>query len=267
MKVLILILTRGRVGKQKTLSQLPKKLLKHVRIVCPRSEVEGHSDLGVKVIPQPDKIKTISQKRQWVAEQCVKANTAFIMMDDDLKIMSIVDKKYVHDKEAQIEGWKWMFQALKSGETDVVGFGTKAFSQDYCSGAKSVLRYNYHLGFCFGMTPSAASSINWGRIQLFEDIDYTLQLFAKGFHNIISYANVVEQPRGEKEGGLRGERTDKIVDKCLNQLIALFPSFVSKKEKSGAHSMSTTKIGWIKAAKVGNCRLGAETKPKGSLFS
>lgn len=263
MKVRIFILTRGRVGRQKTLANLPPQLLHCVRIVCPRDEANKHkaNHPGVKVIAQPVSVKSLVAKRRWVAEQASKRKVAAIMMDDDLTIRAAKDGKYVNDLDQQLKGWKQLFKALKNGRADVVGFGTKAFSQEYLK-MDDPIRYNYHLGFCFGMTPKAMRAVQWDRIPLFEDIDYTLQLFAAGFHNILFYHNVVEQGKGVNPGGLEGERNEELVDKSLKKLIKLHPEVVKEKEASARHSMSRTKIQWKRAAVLGNCRLSDEIPAK-----
>lgn len=256
----LFILTRGRVNKQKTLSELSKFMWPHTTLVCPKKEKSDLLELverdypGVTVLGQPESIGSLAEKRKYIAELSIRKNINFIQADDDLTLRALdpSSKKFVNSKKIQKLGWAELSRFMRTGYAPVVGFGTRAFSQKIVS-QEEPHRFNYHLGFIWGMTPEAAEAIEWGRLALYEDIDYTLQTLKAGFRNVISYRVVVAQPKGERAGGLYGERTDELVTTSLRRLIKFHPDVVTTKESSGQHSMSNTRVAWAKAAKIGGC--------------
>ena len=83
----IIIPTRGRTNKQRTLSLLPRELRKRTMVVCPEQEVRRLSclDDDIEVVPQPDANMRIAEKREWIIQYCLdRGDDKVLMLDDDL---------------------------------------------------------------------------------------------------------------------------------------------------------------------------------------
>lgn len=252
----IYIPTRGRIDHQITLRKLPTYIHKKVTLVCPKSEAralrEAYPD--VDVVGQPNEIKTIAAKRAWIACELSRSKEEpfWFQADDDLSFYVFdhaIDKHRVCSEENERLQRKFWLATLPDlvYRYDSVGIGTKAFALP--GGVKE----NYHLGFFFGMSQHATKSLKWNRISLYEDIDYTLQLLKLGFQIGITYDVSLSQRAAESAGGLTetGERDAKKIEKALELLIQFHPTCISRKEASGQHSMSNTRVSWKTAAVIG----------------
>lgn len=247
----IYIPTRGRVDNQLSVTNLPENVHRRIMLVCPKGEVNSlrSNYPTVAVLGQPDSIASLSEKRHWIAELAKTSKVPFwFQMDDDLNFFVWTGEKHTRLVNDPAATKKFFLKTLPSLIRDykVVGFGTKGFALP--GGVKE----NYHLGFVFGMrTTTGLSKIVWERLELYEDIDYTLQLLKNGVKIAVTYDLVVEQRKSAADGGLAGERTDKLAEKCLKKLMDLHPGIVKQKEASGQHAQSNTRISWAKAAAIG----------------
>jgi len=252
---LITIPTRGRTDKQTTVEYLPKEIHKHVVLVCPKEEKKTlkKNYPSVNVVAQPSSIKTIAAKREWIMKVMFKEQFPDYkyawMFDDDLYFSVFLPELNLHrsvsnyPKESR-RFWLKKFPVLCK-KYKVSGIGTKAFA------LKGGIRDNYHLGFAFGMHRSVISKIKWNRIDLYVDIDYTLQFLRRGIRIGVTYDMTLQQKLAAAPGGLSGERTDERVEKALQKLLKFHPDFVKRKDPSASHAMSNTRISWAKAAKAG----------------
>lgn len=254
----IFIPTRGRTTSQLTVENLPKNLHDKVVLVCPKDERKAlqANYPTVSVIAQPPSVTTLSRKRQWIAEHARSERVPFwFQMDDDLKFYVWQGEQHVRFNRSPALVKKFFTSTLPAliSEYKVVGFGTKGFALP--GGVKE----NYHLGFVFGMESKVAlEKIEWNRIELYEDIDYTLQLLKKGERIAVTYDVVVEQRKANASGGLSRERSSDLEKRCLEKLISLHPGIVQRKPASGQHSQSNTRVSWSKAAAIGQqSRLGS----------
>src|SRR5688572_25448626 len=83
------IMTRGRVGKQTTLSQLPPKWRDRTVLVCPPQEVGLHQH---PTLSSPAWVTNYSEKFQWILDgfpekgpgRVEGAPSKIIILDDDL---------------------------------------------------------------------------------------------------------------------------------------------------------------------------------------
>jgi len=252
---LITIPTRGRTDKQTTLEYLPESIHEHVVLVCPKEERKAlrSNYPSVTVVAQPDSVQTIAAKRAWIMNTMFRKtfrDRKFCwMFDDDLYFNVFLPKLNLHRsvtnyKKESERFWLRQFPKLCT-QYRVAGIGTKAFAP------KGGLRENYHLGFAFGMHRSVVKSIEWDRIALYVDIDYTLQFLRQGIRIGLTYDMTIQQRAAESKGGLEGERTDDLVQKSLEKLLKFHRGYIKVKEASGQHSMSNTRISWAKAAKDG----------------
>lgn len=248
--------TRGRVGRQLTLASLPSGLLPFVTLVCPHYEVELHLENhpGVDVIAQPEHIMSIGQKREyiykWLALKYHDVDFAW-QLDDDLTFKVCnegrfrkpvgdelgVAMNHIDSVYRQIWGY------------DVLGLGTSYFAP------KGGIKDNYHLGFAFGCNRKAIDMLEMNRLDVFEDIDYTLQFLRAGLKLGVCYDAVVEQKQPDAPGGVTGERNDETIRRDLERLINYHPGIVSEKpRREGAHPAAITRVAWAKAAKEGKSK-------------
>lgn len=244
--------TRGRVGRQLTLKNLPAGLLPLVTIVCPDDEFDAH--VGdwpeVRIVAQPPEIQTIGAKREWIYKVLAQADDVEFawQLDDDLifKVLTPDDRfvKPASDSHTAFEYITEYYFARMAYQ--VIGLGTSYFAP------KGGVRDNYHLGFAFGFSKAAREQLEMNRLDVFEDIDYTLQVLRKGIKNCVCYDIVVDQKQPDAPGGVTGERTQETIRRDLQRLIDYHPGIVSEKPlRPGAHPAAITKVAWKKAAKEG----------------
>lgn len=251
--------TRGRVGKQATVRNFPARLRHLLTIVCPENEVQAHrkdwASEGVQVIGQPSHIATIGEKREFIMTT-LSNNVRFAwMLDDDLKFKVCVKKRFVSPTNYATEfedvfsnNIDWLCEEFKA-----VGIGTSYFAP------KGGIKLNYHLGFAFGFERELRNSLTYP-LNVFEDIDYTLQCLRGGNAIAVTYDVTVDQIKATTsndpaDGGVAGERTLSTIRTNLDQLIARHPGIVSEKpQRPGAHPAAITKVLWAKAAREGGLR-------------
>lgn len=88
------IMTRGRVGKQYTLSRLPERWLSKTYLVCPANEMSDHirnHPMRVKMRPAPNFVANYSQKFQWILDGCPVGNDFGDVLDLDDKAVILDD--------------------------------------------------------------------------------------------------------------------------------------------------------------------------------
>ncbi len=247
--------TRNRIGNQVTVRNLPKILHPWITIVCPQSEVLAHrADWpDVQVLAQPDHIETIGAKREWIFKEAARGIDFAWQLDDDLKF-KILDNfnRFVkpRDEDSFAASLLLIHDRYRRHEKyEVIGLGTSYFAP------KGGVRDNYHLGFAFGFSENARDSLEMNRLDVFEDIDYTLQVLREGIKNCVCYDVVVDQVKADAPGGVTGERTSETIRRDLDRLISYHPGIVSEKPlRPGAHPAAITKVLWSRAAKEGGLK-------------
>lgn len=248
--------TRGRVGKQTTLKNLPVGLHYLVTLVCPADEVEAHrADWpDITVVSQPDDIRTIGAKREWIFKVLAELDNVWYawQFDDDLTFKQLNEDtktfKKPWDEATYLAGFDFI-NLHYAGDYDVLGLGTSYFAP------KGGIKPNYHLGFAFGFSRTARQKLVMNRLDVFEDIDYTLQMLRGGVKLGVIYDIVVEQKQPDAPGGVTGERNTETIRRDLEKLISFHPGIVSEKPlRPGAHPAAITKVLWARAAKEGGLR-------------
>lgn len=246
--------TRNRVGRQVTLSNLPPEIYSRVTLVCPSTEVGKHRKLhpNIDVVAQKDDDMTIGAKREWIMTQLSLqyTETYIWMMDDDLKFRVWDDDKLVTSKGREDNLHNVLLNVVEDlhaqGHYGAVGLGTSFFPPP------SRIKNNYHMGFAFGFDRQTIAKIKWNRMDVYEDIDYTLQLLCGGVPIAITYEATVDQVKADAPGGVQGQRGEDIIARDLQRLIEFFPGIVTAKEvRPGAHPAANTRVAWRKAAQQG----------------
>lgn len=246
--------TRNRIGRQVTLSNLPPEIRSRVTLVCPVEEKEEHlrllsDDLDIVVC---NSTMTIGEKREWIMNDLFAQYDEDYawMMDDDLKFRVWVDGRLVSSRGHEDELVRVLGDVLPKlhcdGHYGAVGLGTSFHPP------ASKLKNNYHMGFAFGFDRQTIAKIKWNRMDVYEDIDYTLQLLRGGVPIAISYEATVDQVKADAPGGVQGQRNNDIIRRDLDRLISYHPGIVTEKEvRPGGHPAANTRVSWKKAAKEG----------------
>lgn len=77
------IMTRGRVGAQRTLASIPSSWRGRTHLVCPLDELTLHKDVNVIGVPQY--VDNYSRKMKWIVEDGMQdGNDKAVILDDDL---------------------------------------------------------------------------------------------------------------------------------------------------------------------------------------
>lgn len=242
--------TRGRVGRQLTLKSLPVGLHPLVTLVCPEDEVLAHrADWpDITVHGQPDSVQTIGAKREYIFKELAQDVSFAWQFDDDLSMKICVSNQFKDTKKYPTATLDWFQEILPRYmlHYQVLGLGTSYFAP------KGGLRMNYHLGFAFGACWGARDSLKMNRMDVFEDIDFTLQFLVGGTSLAVCYDVTVDQKLPDAPGGVTGERTEDTIRRDLQRLVELYPGIVSEKpRRPGAHPAAVTKVLWAKAARQG----------------
>lgn len=250
--------TRGRVGKQLTLENLPVGVRHLVTLVCPEDEFEDHLRVyrgyNCEIVAQPDRINTIGEKREWIFKTlAVSDNVDFAwQLDDDLTLKTLgpgqLFKKSVNLPDQTMQWFDETEPQLRK-IYPVLGLGTSYFAP------KGGIRDNYHLGFAWGMSRAAREALQMNRMDVFEDIDFTLQMLRKGFKIGVGYDVVVDQKQPDAPGGVTGERTPETIERDVRKLMKFHDGIVSMKSlRPGAHPAAITRVNWRRAAIEGGLR-------------
>lgn len=247
--------TRGRIGRQLTVKNLPLAVRRLTTIVCPQVEVDAHRTEfpDVEVIAQPSDFMTIGEKREWIFKSIHWAHVDFVwQLDDDLKFKRCFEgQRFIKAESHHHEMETFFCETLPRlmSEYRVLGIGTSFFAP------KGGVKDNYHLGFAWGADKEARQFLQMNRMDVFEDIDFTLQWLRGGYKIGVCYDVTVDQHKPDAPGGVTGERTLETIRTSLTKLISLHPGIVSEKPlKPGAHPAAITKVLWQKAAKEGGLR-------------
>jgi hypothetical protein len=92
----LLIMTRGRVGKQRTLQSIPQNWLHRTFLVCPKSEVSQHSH---QCIPAPSTVTNYSEKFQFILNGEAIDSNKVVILDDDLVFAERVGDKLLRTND------------------------------------------------------------------------------------------------------------------------------------------------------------------------
>lgn len=253
----IFIPTYKRVGLQYTWKSLTPELREKTLLVCPTEEMHGHE----KTIPsknimwQPTRITTISQKREWIAQQARNMGaTKFLMLDDDLEFharwLDAAENKVRLSKRGAIPSViNDFFSELEKKLDTYAHVGISARQTNSTQPGRDWIecqRMMYAFGY---QTEVVLREVEFGRVKFREDFDYTLQLLRKGYKNVVGYDVCVDPKAYAAKGGCSEERTMESSNEEAEKLAALHPGFVKVKEmeyKTSLHRKEVTCY-WKKA--------------------
>lgn len=258
----IVIPTRGRVGRQKTLQNLTPALRACVTLVCPRGEVDEHRrwmnryDIdGVAVVVEPPSIRGIAPKRRWILEML--PGEKIIMLDDDLAFCSVtLEGIKIRSLRATPEQKEAAFAELWekiAPDTPHAGFGVRQMNRDKQGQGWFSTRMLCSLGY---HVPTVLREVVFDHSDTFakEDMDITLQLFRAGYPNTVNWSFVTDQQFGSL-GGCSAYRTNESASADSDELARRHPGYVRVVEKK--YNLGVRRevvVSWQKALQDGLAR-------------
>ena len=240
----ILIPTFNRTT-QHTLNSLPYEIQQNTFLVSP---IPLPYD---QVIIQPEHIRGIANKRQWMMEWAAeKGWDTVVMLDDDLRFSrrrTDNPKLFEQATHRDIAGAFYDMKAMPS--LGYVHFGMSArgganfVTDDYVQNTRMtrVLGYDVKTFMMQG--------IRFNRVPLMEDFDVTLQLLRKGYPNILINDLVHDQGSSNAPGGCSTYRTMEMQAEAAEKLASLHPEFVTVVKKQtktswGGQERTDVRVRW-----------------------
>ena len=231
----IIIPTLGRMDKQVTYNNLPKKYQDKVTFVVQAHEFEEMRErYGPAVIGLPNNISRIAPTREWIFNKYRECR--HMVFDDDLD--------FVVKEPNPGEGTKWLsrrfteqdfddaFDLMNQWMDDGIVYGgllpawvipdVRQWPIRECQRIMTNVFYD---------GPNVPDGIEWNRVAAAEDFDVNLQLLTKGFKNRISAKYMVTCSETNAEGGCSTWRTLEVHNEAQRKLAELWPDFVKVREK------------------------------------
>jgi hypothetical protein len=253
----IVILTRGRTDRQRTMQSLPRELRERTTLVCPELEAGTlyrlyHEDVEIVVEPYPK--MTIAPKRAWIVRECLRVGyDKIIMLDDDLTFRTRISADDWHLRTIRGEELIPEFQRIEDKlgpDYPHVGFGQ---AQGNNRNAEVGWKIPGKMVCALGYYLPIVTKCRWDLVELREDYCVTLQLLLMGHPNAVWTGTVVDQ-RYDAPGGCNTYRTTEMNTAEAEKLAALFPDYVSVREKAYTEGPRREPIcQWQKALRDGRC--------------
>lgn len=259
----ILILTKGRVGKQLTFAALPQRLRDKVIFVCPKEEIKEHcrtisvDEMGAaKFLPEPPGIR-IAAKRKWVWEIATEAEADTIYtVDDDLRFFRRDADRKPHPLDPA--GVGEMFDYLDAALANylMVGISMRYMNnnkiRDQDIGAQQLMLHGMRVRDINFLT-----NARWRtELEIMEDFDFLLQLLRCGQPNFVSNIYMHDQ-KPNAPGGCSDYRDQAMYESCARKLAWLHPGVVTLKNyaegivRSGVNTRLQPHIAYKKALRQG----------------
>ena len=241
MTINFFILTRGRVGRQITLSNLPRSIRKKTYLVVEKDEYQEHRGEKMHDIAGILKFKkqwgnfildgsgNFSDKKQWTSEYCLKKDIRYmVLLDDDLKFDARKEGKLKPAKNKDVvEAFKQLHEWMKDGFAHVAMSpreGNNWVEEDYIEVGRA-------MRVCgFDVKVLEKHNLKLNRTILMGDFDITLQLLELGYPNRILYSHANGQRKSNDDGGCSLYRTPERMTEAANTLKVLHPKFVTVKQ-------------------------------------
>lgn len=256
---MIYIPTCGRWERIKTIEKFPIHLKKKVCLVVQDKEwknyyprYNGMVNCIIKLSPG---ITTIEPTRRFIWERTKEKNiNKFFIVDDDLTWCKRIPGDYKHTRYASSEDIAYMFSRLYK---ELDNYGHVAVSERLGNNRKEdewayVTKEIRCVGYNHKKIPF--NKLKFGRMEVMEDYDLTLQLLRLKIENAVWYQFCQEQGASNGKGGCSFWRTLELHNKNAKKLAKFHPEFVNVVEKQ-------TKHGWFNKEGV-NTRLDVRVQWK-----
>ena len=212
------IMTRGRVGKQHTLSRLPEKWKARTWLVVPRSELSQHDYF--QVMAAPEYVTNYSQKFQWLLngegfmdwEKCV-------ILDDDLVFSrKMTDGKLVtvKDPEELNELFDYMEQLLNV--YPLVGVHPRQMGQN----APQPFVKNGRIICMQGINRRLVGKVKVDQFPILADVVLNCTLLSRGKENAIITTFFQDHGPCQAQGGCSIYRTSEMQTQAVEYIAHRF---------------------------------------------
>jgi hypothetical protein len=259
-----------------TLDCLSKEWKERTTLVCARDEVKelGRKYPDVYRIQAPN-VKNIAEKRAWILK--TTPYQKILMFDDDLTLFVRTGRLAEFRGYQRGDPRRWTEQAksnknlttlvkpdprqqndlFKSIEYMLSNYahgGISARFMNQARGHEWILNYKATHALAYNV-PIVLDNCKLGRVRMFEDLDYTLQLLRQGYENAIYCWAAVNAHGFNAPGGESENRTSQDISYGADLMAQLHPGIVRviKREGPDAERLGPKRIvvGWLKAIKEG----------------
>lgn len=221
----IVIITRGRVGKQYTLASIPKQWLADTYTCCPQDE-EGHHNPIYEPHPM-----NYSQKFQWILDGADgQLSGKVVIMDDDLRFCF---RDQNNPTKLLSDDGSWLNYGLVQmrGLLDthpLVGFHPRAMANNCRDG----VMLNKRINAVQGLNLDTIGSVKVDQYPILADMFLNLTLLTRGQQNALICGPYWDQVgTSNAPGGCSLHRTWEQQRDAVLGLKEAFPDFVTVKEK------------------------------------
>lgn len=235
----LVIMTRGRVGRQETLKWIPDKYRDHTWLICPNAEIPAHDVMfpWVGFIPQPPTVTNYSQKFQWLVESTHlwEDDDKIVIMDDDLyfnryEVRDGVRKLCViKDRELLTSMFDLMDQMLD--KIPLVGVHPRMMANTVPE--DKVFEWNSKIvtiqGFNRALLPNDLPRVD--QFPILADVFFNCALLSRGYPNARITTYFVDWLPSQAAGGC-DYRTADMQRSTAEAVASLYPEFVTVVKKT-----------------------------------
>lgn len=226
-KMLLAIMTRGRVGKQTTLKSIPKELLSRTVLVVPQEEVGKHS-VPCRVVGAPESVANYSQKFQWILNGMEGiAPSKVIILDDDLVFStrrgnSLVTVRNPEDLTLMFEQMRGLLESFP-----LVGVHPRQMGQDAPDGWVE----NGRIICVQGINRDLVGAVKVDQFPILADVILNCTLLARGQKNALITSYFQDHGPCQAPGGCSIYRTPEMQHRAVRYLSERWPGFVKVVER------------------------------------
>lgn len=218
---------------QKTWTFLSSKIRDITTLVCVKDEAKAlHRATGAHVLVQPERVQTISAKRQWIVDQCDRPY--LVMLDDDLRLCvrdPIWGQGKSNNEEVRLlpcnnRESDRLFAELRQQLDSYAhaGISMRMANRGMLPGWHQCKRMCYVLAY---HVPTLQDyGIRFDAIEHREDMWVTLKLLEAGFANSVSFEFCADNLYAKKGGESAAGRSMKKSNRDAQKLQDEFPTLV-----------------------------------------
>lgn len=274
----IYIPTYRRVERQLTLDCLSKDWKQRTILVCPSDEAKelGRRYPDVYAVKTPT-VNNIAEKRAWILSKTPYEK--ILMFDDDLSLFvrertlsqfagyqkgdprqwnrvlaNKTDKRLTTLLRPVSEKQDLLFSKIEKMLDTYVHGGIGPRFMNHTIGHEWMLNHKATHALAY-FVPTVLDTCTLGRVRMFEDLDYTLQLLRQGYESAVYCWGVVNANGFNAPGGESENRTSEDIAYGADLMAKLHPGIVRVVERTGpdADRLGPKRIvvSWKKAIREG----------------
>jgi hypothetical protein len=257
----IYIPTRGRVGRQITLGQLPPALRERTTLVTYPEERDRyqlyHGREVHAVVARPKECQGMAAVRQWILKE--SSDDRLVMLDDDVRFFIKTGapdaggrrKIIAATPRDKIEMMEWLHATL--GTVAHASLTPRSLNFDHPGPHIEATRMMYVLAYDRKRTLAAGADFTAGLLPTssMSDFHMTLQLLRAGLVNVVSTNYCTNPSVSNSAGGCSVYRTLETQNESAERLARLHPGYVKVVERKGWKGMDAARkdviVQWRKA--------------------